>query len=92
MKIVKFAAGLAAGYVLGTRAGREKYEQIAATARKLRGHPTVVQAKQNAKALVESGTEKAAEASKRPPAARTTKPRAPRRKASSGAAPGDSLA
>lgn len=35
MAVMKFAVGLAAGYVLGTRAGREKYEQILATARKL---------------------------------------------------------
>ncbi|MEV6493131.1 hypothetical protein AB0M20_31595, partial [Actinoplanes sp. NPDC051633] len=35
MRFVKLAAGLAAGYVLGARAGREKYEQIAAAARKV---------------------------------------------------------
>ena len=33
--IAKLAAGLAAGYVLGARAGREKYDQIVAVARKL---------------------------------------------------------
>lgn len=33
MALMKLAAGLAVGYVLGTRAGRERYEQIAATAR-----------------------------------------------------------
>jgi hypothetical protein len=33
------AAG--AGYVLGSRAGRQRYEQIAATARKVAGNPRV---------------------------------------------------
>jgi hypothetical protein len=35
MRIMTLAAGLATGYVLGARAGREKYDQIAATARKV---------------------------------------------------------
>ena len=43
MRYVKLAAGLAAGYVLGARAGRERYEQIAATARKVRGAPAVTE-------------------------------------------------
>lgn len=46
MKILKLAAGFAAGYVLGARAGREKFEQIAATARKVSENPTVVQTRQ----------------------------------------------
>jgi hypothetical protein len=33
----------AAGYVLGARAGRERYEQIAAQAKKLRNNPAVRQ-------------------------------------------------
>jgi hypothetical protein len=33
MRIMKLAAGLATGYVLGARAGREQYERIAATVR-----------------------------------------------------------
>ena len=36
-------AGLGAGYVLGTRAGREQYEKIAAAARKVAGAPAVRQ-------------------------------------------------
>ncbi|MEU8241274.1 hypothetical protein AB0C07_23765 [Actinoplanes missouriensis] len=40
MRLMTLAAGLATGYVLGTRAGREKYEQIAATTRKLTGKAT----------------------------------------------------
>ncbi|GAB3497024.1 hypothetical protein [Nocardiopsis coralliicola] len=38
---ITFAAGLAVGYVLGTRAGRERYEQIARTARKVVSSPAV---------------------------------------------------
>ncbi len=33
MKKLVFGLGLAAGYVLGTRAGRERYEQISAAAK-----------------------------------------------------------
>lgn len=36
-----FALGLATGYVLGTRAGRERYEQIARLARRVSEHPQV---------------------------------------------------
>ena len=36
-----FVLGLAAGYVLGARAGRERYEQILRTYRKLIDHPLV---------------------------------------------------
>ena len=58
MRIVKLTAGFALGYVLGSRAGREKYEKIAATARKIGGHPTVVQAQQTTKGLLDSITDK----------------------------------
>ncbi|MEU4245637.1 hypothetical protein [Actinoplanes sp. NPDC026619] len=58
--MIKFAAGLAVGYVLGSRAGREKYEQIVATARKAQNHPTVTQAQQKAKALLDTAIETAA--------------------------------
>jgi len=58
MGFLKLAAGVAVGYVLGSRAGREKYENIAATARKVGSHPTVVQAQEKAKALVGTQTEK----------------------------------
>ena len=58
MKMLKLAVGFAAGYVLGTRAGREKYEQIAASARKAAAHPTVVQAQEKAKGLVNTGVDK----------------------------------
>jgi hypothetical protein len=36
-----FLAGFGVGYVLGARAGRERYEQLARTARKVRENPTV---------------------------------------------------
>jgi hypothetical protein len=36
-----FLAGVGVGYVLGARAGRERYEQIARTARKIKENPTV---------------------------------------------------
>lgn len=39
-----FITGLAAGFVLGSRAGREKYEEIATNARKVWEHPTVQEA------------------------------------------------
>ncbi|MET8975990.1 YtxH domain-containing protein [Streptomyces sp. NPDC004539] len=36
-----FAAGLAVGYVLGTRAGRERYEQLKKSARRVAQNPAV---------------------------------------------------
>ena len=43
MKIA-FAAGFGAGYYLGTRAGRERYEQIKKLARQTADNPAVQQA------------------------------------------------
>ncbi|HTF12429.1 MAG TPA: hypothetical protein VK659_30090 [Asanoa sp.] len=45
-----FVGGLAAGFVLGARAGREKYEEIVQQARKMMDHPTVQEAKGTAQA------------------------------------------
>jgi hypothetical protein len=39
-----FLGGLAAGFVLGARAGREKYEELKATALKIKESPTVQEA------------------------------------------------
>ena len=39
-----FIGGLAAGFVLGARAGREKYEEIVVNAKKVWDHPTVQEA------------------------------------------------
>lgn len=36
-----FLLGLAAGYVLGTRAGRQRYDQIVQLYRKVTDHPMV---------------------------------------------------
>ena len=59
MAIMKIAAGLAVGYVLGARAGRERYEQIAASARRVGGLPAVQQAQEKTKDVVRTGAEAA---------------------------------
>jgi hypothetical protein len=41
---MSFLVGLATGYVLGTRAGRDRYEQIKKAARTFAENPTVQQA------------------------------------------------
>ncbi|MFC7328946.1 hypothetical protein [Marinactinospora rubrisoli] len=38
---ITFVAGLAVGYVLGARAGKARYEQIARTARRIADSPAV---------------------------------------------------
>lgn len=48
MRKLGFLAGAALGYVMGAKAGRERYEQIRSTAQKLANHPTVQQAKNGA--------------------------------------------
>ena len=54
-----FLGGLAAGFVLGTRAGREKYEQLVQAARKVKENPTVQEAagvvQEQANRLMSSG-------------------------------------
>jgi tryptophan synthase beta subunit len=57
MRNMTFAAGLAAGYVLGARAGRDRYEQIAKSARRVAGHPAVVQAQSKVKSMVGAGVD-----------------------------------
>ncbi|HZJ07337.1 MAG TPA: hypothetical protein VFD59_17995 [Nocardioidaceae bacterium] len=47
-KLMLLGAG-AAGYVLGAKAGRERYEQISRQAQKIRGNPTVAQKVDEAK-------------------------------------------
>jgi hypothetical protein len=59
MKVLTLAAGFAVGYVLGTKAGREKYEQIATTARKVSSHPMVVLAEETAKSHLRTAGEAA---------------------------------
>jgi len=61
---MRFRAGLivggAVGYVLGARAGRQRYEQIANAARRLRSHPAVAQLSDQAVGLVDAGRHAAA--------------------------------
>lgn len=61
---VSFACGLAAGYVLGARAGRERYQQIVKGARAFAEHPAVRQATESVRAgagdLARSATRTAA--------------------------------
>lgn len=56
--------GFAAGYVLGSRAGRERYEQIAAGARRFAGNPTVQSAASKAQDTVATQAPVVAEAVK----------------------------
>ncbi|RDG36268.1 YtxH domain-containing protein [Streptomyces corynorhini] len=54
-----FIAGLACGYVLGTRAGRERYEQLKKSARQVSQNPAVRNA---AEAAAQTGRELAGKA------------------------------
>jgi hypothetical protein len=60
-----FLAGMVAGYILGAKAGRERYEQIRQAAQKVAGHPKVQQAandlQQNAVHLFSSAKDKVSE-------------------------------
>ena len=56
--------GFAAGYVLGSRAGRERYEQISNGARKFMGNPTVQSAASKAQETVATQAPVVAEAVK----------------------------
>jgi hypothetical protein len=57
---LKLLAGLAAGYILGARAGRERYERIAETSRKLTERPEVRELTGKVRAGLGAGLEKAA--------------------------------
>lgn len=52
--VIGFVAVLATGYVLGTKAGRERYEQIVGTARAVAGHPAT-------KSMIDAGRRKIAD-------------------------------
>jgi hypothetical protein len=54
-----FISGAAVGYVLGARAGRERYEQMRKSAREFAQNPTVRDAAKNAKATSYSAASKA---------------------------------
>jgi hypothetical protein len=62
---ITFLAGLAVGFIIGTRAGRERYEQIKKLARKATESPAIQQAAGAAQAqavnLARSARDKAAQ-------------------------------
>jgi hypothetical protein len=49
------AVGLAAGYVLGTRAGRERYQQLTASAKRLADEPSLQRLQEELNGLFGSG-------------------------------------
>jgi len=51
--VIRYAVVLAVGYVLGTRAGRRRYEQIVGTYKALTGNPA-------AKTMIDAGRRKIA--------------------------------
>lgn len=56
-----FLSGVAVGYVLGARAGRERYEQLVKTARQISQKPAVQDAARNAREAGRSAATKAAD-------------------------------
>jgi hypothetical protein len=63
MKMLKFAAGLAVGYVMGARAGRGRYQQIVEGARNLADQPVVTQAQSKVTSLLTGDEASASELS-----------------------------
>ena len=59
-KLILLGAG-AVGYVLGAKAGRERYDQIAEQAQRLRNNPTVQQKVDEAKHVAKDAAEQASE-------------------------------
>jgi hypothetical protein len=57
---LKLLAGLAAGYILGARAGRERYERIAEASRRLAERPEVRELTGKIRAGLGTGLERAA--------------------------------
>jgi hypothetical protein len=49
------AVGLAAGYVLGTRAGRERYQQLTASAKRLADEPSLQRLQEELNGIFGSG-------------------------------------
>jgi hypothetical protein len=64
MKKLTLIAGIAVGYVLGTKAGRQRYEQIRAGASKVAQNPTVQAAAGKAQEAVTHQASVAADAVK----------------------------
>ena len=59
MSKIMMTAAFGAGYVLGAKAGRERYEQISAKAQELWGHPKVQEQADKAKKQAGKVTEQA---------------------------------
>lgn len=57
MKTIWVAAGFAAGYVIGAKAGRERYQQIVETAQEWKNKPAVTEAQIKVKELAQRGRE-----------------------------------
>lgn len=55
MRKLTFTTGLVMGYVLGTRAGRGRYEQITKIVRAVHGRPAAVKARSGAKGMISEG-------------------------------------
>jgi hypothetical protein len=51
------AVGLAAGYVLGTRAGRERYQQLTASAKRIADEPSLQRLQEELNGLFGSGAQ-----------------------------------
>jgi len=64
MKKLTLLIGIGIGYVLGSRAGRERFEQIRSGARKVAGNPTVQSAATKAQETVAAQAPVVAEAVK----------------------------
>jgi hypothetical protein len=64
MKKSYLLIGFGAGYILGSRAGRERYEQIRSSAKKFAGNPTVQSAAGKAQETVAQQAPVVAEAMK----------------------------
>jgi hypothetical protein len=59
------AVGLAAGYVLGTRAGRERYQQLTASAKRIADEPSLQRIQEELNGLFGSGGQAAGGGSQR---------------------------
>jgi hypothetical protein len=73
VRVIKLATGLAIGYVLGSRAGREQYDQIVAAVRKAQGRPAAA-AETGTEPALETGTEPALETGTEPALETGTEP------------------
>lgn len=61
---ILFVVGLGAGYVLGAKAGRQRYEQIASAADKVWNSPSVTKQRHDMQHFVETNAPKLVETAK----------------------------